>query len=121
MANGLGVFNFNCPSKDVKGLDKFRNGFWKADLCTYLDTGKLTSKNEIDSENVYFQQLWNNSLIQYKHNLLFYTEWKRQGIEYIKDITKDNEKRLLTLEEMKQTILNNRGSIVLDFRLQRNY
>ena len=33
----------------------------------------------------------------------------------IKDITKDNEKRLLTLEEIKQIILNNRGSIVLDY------
>ena len=115
LANGYGVFNFNCRSKDVKGLDIIRNDFWKAVLCTYLDTGKLTTENEINSENVYFQQLWNNSLIQYKHNLLFYPEWKRQGIEYIKDITKDNEKRLLTLEEMKQIIVNNRGSIVLDY------
>ena len=101
MANGFGVFNLNFRSRDVKGLDKIRNGFCKAVLCTYLDTGKLTIENEIDSENVYFQKHWNNSLIQYKHHLLYYPEWKRQGIEYIKDITKDNEKRLLTLEEMK--------------------
>ena len=40
-------------------------------------------------------------MIQYKHDLLFYPEWKRQGTEYIKDIIKDNEKRLLTLEEIK--------------------
>ena len=112
LANGFGVFNFNCCSKDsLKRLDTIRNSFWKAFLCTYLDTGKLTTENEINSENVYFQQLWNNSLIQY--NLLFYLEWKRQGIEYIKDITKDNEKRLFTLEEIKQIIVNNRGSIVL--------
>ena len=54
-------------------------------------------------------------MIQYKYNLLFYPEWKRQGIEYIKDITKDNEKRLLTLEEIKQIIVTNRGNIVLDY------
>ena len=54
-------------------------------------------------------------MIQYKHDLLFYPEWKRQGTEYIKDIIKDNEKRLLTLEEIKQIIVNNRGSIVLDY------
>ena len=54
-------------------------------------------------------------MIQHKHNLLFYPEWKRQGIEYIKDITKDNEKRLLTLEEIKQIIVNNRGNIALDY------
>ena len=109
------MFNFNCRSKDAKGLDKIRNCFWKAVLCTYLDTDKLSTEKEINSEKIYFQQLWNNSLIQYKHNLLFYPEWKRQNIEYIKDITKDNEKRLLTLEEIKQIILNNRGSIVLDY------
>ena len=34
---------------------------------------------------------------------------------YIKEITKDIEKRLLTLEEMKQIIVDNRGSIVLDY------
>ena len=111
----MGVFNCNCRSKDAKGLDKTRNGFWKAVLCTYLDTGKLTTENEINSENVYFQQLLNNSLIHYKHILLFYPEGKRQGIEYIKDITKDNEKRFLTLEEIKQIIVNNRGSVVLDY------
>ena len=51
LANGFGVFNFSCRSKDAKGLDKIRNGFWKAVLCTYLDTGKLTTENEINSEN----------------------------------------------------------------------
>ena len=30
-------------------------------------------------------------------------------------MTKDIEKRLFTLEEMKQSIVNNRGSIVLDY------
>ena len=34
---------------------------------------------------------------------------------YIKEITKDIEKRLLTLEEMKQIIVDNRGSVVLDY------
>ena len=80
-----------------------------------MQRDQTKSENEINSGNVYFQQLWNNSLIQYKRNLLFYPEWKRQGIEYIKDITKDNEKRLLTLEEIKQIIVNNRGSVVLDY------
>ena len=104
------MFNFNCRSKDAKGLNKVRNGFWKAVLCTYLDTGKLPTENETNSENVCFQQLWKNSLI----SIIYYLnpEWKRQGI---KDITKDNEKRLLTLEEIKQIIVNNRGSIVLDY------
>ena len=30
-------------------------------------------------------------------------------------MTKDTEKRILTLEEMKRTIVNNTGSIVLDY------
>ena len=84
LANGLGVFNCNCRSKDAKGIDKIRNGFWKAVLCTYLDTGKLTTENEINSENVYFQQFWNNSPIQYKHILLFYPERKDKALNTLK-------------------------------------
>ena len=63
---------------------------------------------------ILLEQLWNTCLIQYKRDLLFYPEWKRKGIEYTKDITNDNEKRLLTLEEMEQTIVHNWGSTVLD-------
>ena len=33
----------------------------------------------------------------------------------MKDIIKDNEKRLFTVEEIKQKIVGCRGSIVLDF------
>ena len=84
MANGFVVFNFSCRSKDAKGLDKIKNGFWKAVLCTYLDTGKVTTEKEINSENVYFQQLWNNSLIQYKNNLLFYPNGKDKALNTLK-------------------------------------
>ena len=82
LANGFRVFNYNCHSKYVKGVDQIESGFWKTVLCTFLDAGKLTTEDEIDSENFQSQHLWNNSLIQYKHNLLFYLEWKRQRIEY---------------------------------------
>jgi hypothetical protein len=115
LANGFGVFNYNCRSKYVKGLDKIKSGFWKTVLCTFLDAGKLTTEDEIDSGNLLSQHLWNNSLIQYKHNLLFYPEWKRQGIEYIQDIIKENEQRLLTLEEIKEKIVYDRGSIIFDY------
>ena len=47
LTNGFGVLNFNCRSKDAKGLGKIRSRFWKAVLCTYLDTRKLTTENEI--------------------------------------------------------------------------
>ena len=45
---------------------------------------------------------------------MFFPDWKRHGVKYIKDIIKDNE-RLFTVEEIKQRIIGCRGSIVLDF------
>ena len=30
LASGLGVFNFTCRFKDVKGLNKIGNGFWNS-------------------------------------------------------------------------------------------
>ena len=54
LANGLGVYNSNCGSKDVKGLAKIRNGFWKSVFCTYLYIGKLTTEKETNYENIYF-------------------------------------------------------------------
>ena len=114
LANGLGVFNFNCRSKYVKGIDKIGNVFWKTVLSTYLDNKKLITEEDIDEENFHQQILWNNTLIQYKQNVLFFPDWKRHGIEYMIDIIKDNEKRLFTVEEIKQKI-GCRGSIVLDF------
>ena len=80
-----------------------------------LDNKKLITEEDIDEENSHQQILWNNTLIQYKQNVLFFPDWKRHGIEYMIDIIKDNEKRLFTVEEIKQKIVGCRGSIVLDF------
>ena len=51
LANGFGMFNLNCRSTDVKRVNKINNGVWKSVLCTYLETGKLTTDNETDCEN----------------------------------------------------------------------
>ena len=111
MANVLEVFNLNFLSKDVNAETDFVNLF-----SAHIYRAQNLQPNFIQKTFIFIllEQLWNTCLIQYKHDLLFYPEWKRKGIEYIKDITKDNEKRLLTLEEMEQTIVHNRGSTVLD-------
>ena len=112
MANVLRVFNLNFLSKDVNAETDFVNLF-----SAHIYRAQNLQPNFIQKTFIFIllEQLWNTCLIQYKHDLLFYPEWKRKGIEYIKDITKDNEKRLLTLEEMKQIIVKYRGSIVLDY------
>ena len=91
------------------------NFFLKTILRIYLDSKKLITEQDIDEENVHQQILWNNTLVQYKQNVIFLPDWKRYGIEYTIDIIKDNEKRLFTVEEIKQKIVGCRGSIVLDF------
>ena len=56
--------------------------------------------------------MWNNTFIQYKQNDLYFPDWKRHGTEYMKDIIRDNERRLYTVMEIKQKIV---GCKVLDF------
>ena len=76
----------------MKGIDKIGKVFWKTVLSIYLDDKKLITEENIDEENFHQQILWKNTLIQYKQNTLFFPDWKRHGIEYMKDIIKDNEK-----------------------------
>ena len=102
----------------MKGTDEigfFFFGGGKTVLSIYLDNKKLITEEDIDEENFHQQILWNNTLIQYKQTVLFFPDWKRHGIEYMKDIIKDDERRLFTVEEIKQKIVGCRGSIVLDF------
>ena len=47
LENGFRMFNFNCRSKDVKELDKIKNKCLKFVLCTFPDTGKLTTKAQL--------------------------------------------------------------------------
>ena len=50
------------------------------------------------------QPLWNNTLVKFKGNILFFPSWKNAGIEKISDIIINNENRLMNEQEIMQTI-----------------
>ena len=94
LASGLGVFNFTCRFKDVKGLNKIGNGFWNSFPWTYLNAGKLTTENEIDSESVYFQQHNFGTNLSYTIIIIYYFTLNGKG------------KALNTLKTSQKTMKN---------------
>ena len=87
----------------------------KSDLCTFPDTGKRTTKTKSILKTFVYNNFGTKSLIQYKHDLLFYPEWTGKTLTTMKTSEKTANKRLLTLEEIKQTIVHKRGTTVLDY------
>ena len=100
MANGMNAFCFNSRSAKTAGLNKLKNTFWKKAFCAYLDLRVLPLKSEIAPEMLRAQYLWNNSHILYKKRTLYFPSWIKKGIEFLHDISHENENRLLTYEEL---------------------
>jgi len=107
LAGHNNMFNMNCSSKEIKGLQALENGFWKTALLTYLDCKKRTILTDVTSQNVYEQQLFNNTLICFKGQVLHFFNWITSGITCIKDFVFERENRLLTLEETQRFIIQN--------------
>ena len=95
MASGFGVFNFTCCFKDVMALNKIRNGFSNSVPCTYLNTGKLRTEKEIDSENVYFQQNNFGTTLSFTIIIIYYSTLNGK------------DKALNTLKTSQKTMKNN--------------
>jgi hypothetical protein len=93
------ALKINCRSKQIKGLHRIKDGFWKTALCVHLDSKKLTQIDDTDKFNFTEQNLWNNHLVQYKKNILWLPKWRKNDIENVKDLIIDN--RLAYLDELK--------------------
>lgn len=109
------VFEFNCRSKKAKNLHSIQNDFWKKVVMDFLDNNTLVEIAETEDTTILNHMIFNNKCILYKGNTLYFKNWKQKGIEQIKDIVHLNEKRLLTIEEIKILIGNNLASIYFEY------
>ena len=115
IATGIGSFEINCKPKHAKAVNRIQNDFWKDVLITYLTNKTLTTQDEINERNFHKQLLFNNTLIQYKTQVLFFPTWKRQGLERVRDIIHVQEKRLLSLEEIQTYLAPNKANSVFEY------
>ena len=115
IASKFGAFDFNCRSDKAKQVETIQNEFWKNILITFLNCKSLITSNDINTQNFSNQLLFNNQLIMYKRNVLYFANWKRCGLEKVKDIINTNENRLLSLEEIQNVVEQNNAVTLLQY------
>ena len=100
IAKSLNAFNFNCRPSNLKMLSAIQSNFWRKVLEVYLKYKTLQTEENIKPDNYKSQIIWNNMLIRYKNNMLFFPRWQNAGIECLNDIICTNERRFLTIQEI---------------------
>ena len=98
LGSNLSCFLANNESKKFKGLNTIYNPFWKSVLKCWLDNLKelnLEVSKRTEFEN---QLLWNNVLITYRNDTLFFKDWVNAGITTTNDITTNGD--IKSLEEI---------------------
>ena len=120
LAKNNHIFEINSRSKNLKGLDRIENSFWKEVIRTYVDNKTMIELNEVTETNFLNQMIFNNRLITYKNKMLFFQNWQRQGIEKLKHIIHPTENRLLSLDEMQNTITHNRANTIIEYNISIN-
>lgn len=120
IAKNNNIFYTNCKVKEMKGIDRIENEFWKEVVCNYVESKTLYTHEMTNTTNFQNQLLFNNSLITYKHKTLFFHTWTDKGIEQIKHIVHQNENRLLTLEELQEMIGTNRANVMIEYNILMN-
>ena len=115
LAPGLGCFQLNCRPHKVIGMDDIKSTFWKEVLFVYLKNKTLLNMADISSADIRKQTIWNNMLVKFKGNILFFPAWKSAGIENISDIIANNENRLMNAQEIMQKMENNHPQILFEY------
>ena len=86
--------------------------FWKEAFKTWIEN--RSKKNNINIQSTY---IWNNDLITYRGNVLFYKNWIQNGIIRISDLL-ENE-HILSFEQLVNKI-GNSPSLQLEYNVVRN-
>ena len=113
-------FFVNCKSNTLKNIGSIENEFWTDIISTYLDNKNTQKISDIHNGNFHSQLLFNNVLIKYKNNVLFFQDWYRNGIERMKDIIHREENRLLSLSELQNLIGRNKANTIFEYNALMN-
>ena len=120
LAKGNKIFSVNCKPGQSKNLDSIDNEFWTETIKAYLNNKKISDTTKVNSRNFQQQLLFNNALITYKKQVLFFDYWQKKGIEQVKDVINYADKRLLSMQEIQNLIGHNRARIVIDYNILIN-
>ena len=96
---GLSIFQSNVTGKKLRGLSLICNDFWKRVLITWLDYKNEEYVIDFSCLNIN-DPIFNNALIQYRHNTLFIHSCVKLNMLYIRDFLSDGS--IMSLEEFAE-------------------
>ena len=79
------MFKSNVSVKRFRGLETIRNPFWKKIISSWLERNSTDVVHFLDVPLKYVEDesLWNNVLICYKGNPLYFPKWAQAGIKKV--------------------------------------
>ena len=83
MGPNLTCLKASIPSNKLLGLNYIHSTFWKRSLMAWVDHKKLFIKEYSSFEH---QPLFNNRLIKYRNNYLFFSKWVNAGVALVHDV-----------------------------------
>ena len=95
------VFKSNVTVKRFRGLETIHNPFWKNIISSWLERNSTDVVHFLDVPLKYVEDesLWNNDLICYKGNPLYFPKWAQAGINKVGHMF-DIAGSLLSLEQV---------------------
>lgn len=87
--------------------------FYKEILCS-LNECKISRLDVMSNVDIVRQPIWNNCNMRYKGNVLFFENWVKSGILFVKDIL-DNNGKIRTLESLTN-VLKDRSNWLCEYK-----
>jgi hypothetical protein len=117
---GMNVFNCNCKFKQInnqcyntiKGFPYFYYKLFKI----WFDTKHALNKEDISSR--YNQVIWNNNAVQLNNKTLFFRDWIKSGIIFIRDLFNEDGSSY-SLNDLQRCVIPN-GATILEYYALRN-
>ena len=103
----------NCTRREVKGACDIQNAFWKEVILVFLEKKHNYKMQEVMSNTVGNQVIFNNCLIKYRGQTLDFKQWRKRGVDRIKDICDNN--RIMTIEEIQHKTQQNYAITIFEY------
>ena len=114
---GLEYFLKCCIRKrEFIGLNKVKSHFWRSAIEAWLvfTHTNFFTENRIEEDSI---PLFNNKLIRFRNESLFFNDWIQNDVKYVHDIVTNG--KFITYEELK-TKIPERGNLLFDFFAIKN-
>ena len=96
--NDLACFNTTIGPSCFKGINQIKSEFWLSVAKAWLKNNKIKTPTIVNETCI-----WNNPLIIYQNQVLYFREWSCKGIMKIRDLLIENV-RLMTFEQIQAAV-----------------